>query len=712
MASNPVVVRLRPGCSDGDALHVPKQGGPHTQVNPPTPYLEKIGQQWMTDRGEAKSGVKYILEALPAGYTMWQRPRPGKPTHVDKYLFGHPGHKFFDSPNRFYPHFKHLMENNGSSIGCPCKLCAGSAGILPRSTSSSVRVASSSAASHSSAPAVQVPVSSVAPTLASAVMQSKGRPKLVSAGADSSRVDEEGTPDIYRNLIDKLKRHGSIDEMVEEPMSPDWRAEQDILPDLLQSLQDREQWIPRIGEIVLYIRNMRPGVDFVCHEVTGEMQLYDEEADKFLGSPPWEAGVVGEVPVKPSVVADLHANVDETNVIYSGVRIEPLPDPNGTDKSLSKRHQYIPLRQTRPFVLWSEMLQHVPQEQWHATIFNALTVASTLSLMGKYRVRGTWPMLDLYCHGLHVGHEMLIAGDTVRLLPNKSKTDQTRCVDILVIRSIRLKWTNLDLASNNDYDETHPYNSDIWIYGSAYTSDPKRMATEQLSKDNAAPPKAASDYGEWYPLHPDTKELAVPFSRICGRLHERDAMTFWLNADADDLPDIDVGREALMEARSFARKNDRRIIKMTDGTWFWGDSRAEALDLHTINGLDISKYDQERDIRDMRKNIKVIDGLAKAKPGKATTLADLGAKGLRSFMAPGTTDLPDRTSLMRAASTSESATSSNASEAAAPRKKRPHVVNLSDDDNEDEEEIRMHTRIVQESERKAGKKAKVMVVID
>jgi hypothetical protein len=144
MSQGRIVVPLRPGCSDGDALHVPKQG-PYTQVVPPTAYLEKTAQQWMERRNEAKPGAKYILEALPSGYTMWQRPRPSDPKVCDKYLYGHPGQKPFDSPNRFYPHFEYLMDNNGSNIGCPCKLCA--AGMLQRSASSSAKASSSSAPS-------------------------------------------------------------------------------------------------------------------------------------------------------------------------------------------------------------------------------------------------------------------------------------------------------------------------------------------------------------------------------------------------------------------------------------------------------------------------------------------------------------------------------------------------------------------------------------
>jgi hypothetical protein len=732
MSQGRTVVPIRPGCSDGDALHVPKQGQ-YTQVDPPTLYLEKIAQQWMQRRGEARPDSKYILDRLPNGYTMWQRPRPSDPKIVDKYLFGYPGQKLFDSPNRFYPHFEYLMENNGSNIGCPCKLCAGSAAILPKSSSGSAKTSSSSAASsrpgtakakgaasstasaffpQPAAPAVQhpthpTPVAPIAPSAPTArPAQFKGRPKLVSAGVDSSRVDEEGTPDVYRNLVDKLKRHNTVDEMIQEPLSPDWRAEQDLLPALLQSLKLQEQWVPRVGDIVLYIRHLPSHVDIMRHEVTDEFQLYDEEAEEFLGCPPWEAGLVAETPVEPCSIATLHRNDSETNVIYCGVRVEPLPDPNSDDKSLSKRHKYVALRQTRPFVLWRELLHNVPQNQWHPTIVNALTITSTISLVGKFRFRGTWPSADIFCHGIHIGSEMLVVGDTVRLLPSTIK-GHTTCVEILVIKSIRLKWSDLDKASNNDYDEGRPYNSAILIYGAGFTSDPLQVNKEYLSDDNTEPPKAAAEYCEWYPLHPTSKELAVLYGRVMGRLHEREAMAFWLNSEPGDQPTLDNGREALVEARAFSREHDQRIAQDTGATWFWADNRADALGLHTINGVDVAKYDQERDIRDLRKKIKVVDGMDSDKPsktGKASAPFALGSRGLRSFMAPGTSlpgdENPDEPS------SSGSATGSSSTSGSA--KKRPHIINLSDD----EDEIRQYTRVL-DDEPCTGtkKKARVAVVI-
>ena len=712
-----VTVRLVPGCSDGDPLHVPPPGA-HTQLDPPTLYLEKIGQQWMESRGEAKPGVHYILEDLPFGYTLWHRPRPSKPSHFDKYLYGHPGKKAFDSPNRFFPHFLHLMNNNGNSIGCPCTLCSGSAGVLPKTSANSSqtrtpsvassRKSNSSASVHSrpsSAHSQQLPAAPL-PTLAP---QHKGRPKKITPGLDTTNVDSEGTPDVYRNLIDKLCRHQNVDEAILEPLSPDWRAEREQLPKFLSDIKGQEQWVPRIGDIVLYVRNMPNAVELVRDNTTGELQLYDERRKQHLGTPQWAAGLVTEpAPGTCTTVAELVTSTQERSVSSIGVRVEPIPNPNELDKSLSKRHKYVLLRQTSPFIMWRDLLRRIPQEEWHDTVKNALALMSTLSLMGKYRFRGSWPNASIYCHGIYVGAEMLAVGDTVRLLPNK-QSGQSGCTDVTSIKSIRLKWTNLDKASDNDYDEGRPYNSEIWIYGAAYTSDGSRSNKLWVTEQNVEAPRVANDYADWYPLHPADKELAIPYSRVLGRLHERDAVAYFLKSDQDDPPGLDLGRQAVTEARAFARKHDNRIAAESDATWYWGDDRADALNLRTINGLDVSRYDLDRDVKDLRRKYRQLDAVAN---GEAKSALDtLGSKGLRSFMAP---TLPLRTSGGKAPSDSGSSSIASASQAS---RKRTHIVDLDDEDDTEEDdlddEIRERTKVVRDDHQgPMKKKAKVMVVVD
>lgn len=742
-----IVVRLQPA-SDGDATHTPKLGS-HEQLDPPTLYLEKLGDQWMRTRGEAQPGVKYILESLPVGYTLWQRPRPKDAKHLDKYLYGHPSRKAFDSPNRFFPHFQHLMDN-GDNMGCPCTICSGTTGVLPKSASGSARARSSSGASSSTSsrptsshkqarqhtyqaqpevaqklhqwPIKENSIPLQMPAVEPAVStQHKGRPKIAGVGMDTGRVDEEGTPDVYRNLINKLRRHGKIDESIEEPLSMDWRTEQKVLPDLLRKLKDDSQWVPRVGEVVLFVRELSDNVHIIRHPITMQYRMYEESTKLWLDHPVWEAGLVGQTPTERMTIEDICENGNKENsVINSGVRVEPLPNVNDPDKSLSKRHKYVPIRHTRPFVLWKELLRQVLH--YHPTVLNAQVVTSVMSLVGKYRFKGTWPEAAIYCRGIYVGHEMLAIGDTVRLLPN-SNLGQSTSTDILVIRSIRLKWSKLDNVSDNDWDDGKPYNSSIWVYGAAYTSDSGRMNKEWLS--DAQPPAVADDYGEWYPLHPSSKELAVPYSRILGRLHERDAVSLWLNVRTNNEQLLDAGRTGLVEGRVLSRERDNRIASEPNANWYWADTRAQALDLHTVNGLDVSTRDQLRDPKEWRRKIKVMDGITNNKilpTAKPTGGPDLAGRNLRGFMAPALADLPVHNPFGKGSdeastggSASRSSTTSASSKTRVSKKRPSHVVSLSSDeedgdDDQVNEEIRQAMKVVENGSVQA-KKPRVTVSV-
>ncbi|KAG9200733.1 hypothetical protein G6514_006755 [Epicoccum nigrum] len=565
---------------------------------------------------------------------------------------------------------------------------------------------------------MQVPLKSARPL---------GRPKLMGPGMDASRVDEEGTPDVWRNLINKLRRHGRIDEVIEQPFSMDWRVEQDLLPEHLSKIEKSPQWIPRVGDIVLFVRTLPDDVHIIRHPIKGDYRMYDDSTKLWLERPAWEAGLVGQTPIKTITIEDLSTNSDKEGTITNfGVRVEPLPDVNSSDKSISKRHKYVPVRQIRPFVLWKHLLNQVTE--WHTTIKNALAVTSVFSLTDKHRFKGTWPEASIYCRGMYIGHDMLAVGDTVRLSPIAAY-DQAACEDILVIKTIRLKLYNLDQASENDWDEGRPYNSTVWVHGTAFTSNPDRMNKEWLS--DAYPPAPAHDYGEWYPLHPANKELAVPFCRIIGRLHERDAMKMWLGTRLrDDALLLDAGRAALTEARLFSQAHNKRIAREPPGTnWFWGEHRAHSLDLHTINGLDVAAHDPLRDPKDWRRKLKALPEMgdnkvlpaAAAKPGGA---AGLAGRNLRGFMAPALSDLPVRPQAsaarpLRSVSMISDASTLGADEGFANQvgRKRPaQVMELSSKDEESEDEInkeiKQTMRVVSDGGKAAVKKPRVKVVVE
>lgn len=170
---------------------------------------------------------------------------------------------------------------------------------------------------------------------------------------------------------------------------------------------------------------------------------------------------------------------------------------------------------------------------------------------------------------------------------------------------------------------------------------------------------------------------------------------------------MDNGRKAVEEARIFAQQNDKRI--RDDGsTSYWGDSRADSLDVQTINGLEVSKYDPGRNLRDMRRNLKLIGAMANGKSslsGKSTAPHTQSTRDFRRFMAPGTAGHAPLTR-EPSYSTCASATGSSSTGESSIGNKRPHMINLSDD----EDEIRQQTRVVEDGP-STGKKAKVTVVI-
>lgn len=556
----------------------------------------------------------------------------------------------------------------------------------------------------------------------------QGRPKLMGPGMDASRVDEEGTPDMWCNLVNKLRRHNRVDEVVEQLFSMDWRVEQELLPELLSKIKRSPQWMPRVGEIVLFVRTLPKDVHIIRHPINGDYRMYDDSTKLWLERPTWEAGLVGQTPTETMTIEDLSTNGDKEGTVTNfGVRVEPLPDVNSLDKSISKRYKYVPVRQIRPFVLWKQLLNQVTE--WHPTIRNALAVTSVFSLTGKYRFRGTWPEASVYCRGIYVGHEMLAVGDTVRLSPNTT-FDQTTCTDILVINSIRLRLFNLDKASENDWDEARLYNSNVWVHGTAFTSDVDRVNKEWLS--DADPPALAQDYSEeWYPLHPPDKELAVPFSRIIGRLHEREAMHIWLDSRPSDNNALllDAGREALVESRMFSQAHNKHIAREPGANWHWGDHRAQSLDLHTINGLDVSSRNNERDTKDWRRKLKTLPGMGDKKvlpAAQPAGAAGLAGRNLRGFMAPALPDSPVRAQAsafrsLRAASVSSDVSTLGTEEGAAiqaGRKRPADIVELSSEEEDESEtddlnkEIKETMKVVSDDDKKGAKRRRVKVVVE
>lgn len=601
-----VIVRICQG-SDGDASHVPGPQNGRTPHDPPALYLEKLGESWMKHRGVAKAGTQYVLDQLPHGYTVWQRRRTGSPQHVDRWLYGHPEHKTFDSPNRFLPHFIHLMEHGGSSFGCACTVC------LPRKTVATQpmvviphRRPQQTPGSGNPQPthgttnhedALEVPARAPHP-----VPRQRGRSKLPEPGT----VDEEGNPDVYQALLDKLKRVRSLDEQIQESLSMDWRLERRKIGPMLERVSQQPAWIPRLGEIVLFIRQLEDDEEIRFDPTFRQLKIWQWRSARWKETAPWEAGVVAEVASDIISLQDVSKERDkEYQVNYSGFRVEPLPDPNGTDKRLSKRYKYVPSSRIRPFSMWKDCLDVTMEQDWHATIKHALTAMSSFALVEKYRFRGTWPSASILCRAIYLGSELICLGDVVCVVP---RGEQEQATDALHVTSIILRLQDLDRAEKESKDARAQHKSAVYLIGKCYTTDPFRGTG--VAPVARTLPSQLQGYGRWQWLHDPVKLMQLPLSRIMGRCYEAGAQKVWFAPPDGEAayPSLSAGLGGVTESRSYARNHDQRIID--DQKWYWADSRADALDLEIFNGVNVAGHDEERDPHTWRKLLKVLDGVA------------------------------------------------------------------------------------------------------
>ncbi|KAL8702589.1 MAG: hypothetical protein Q9201_004248 [Fulgogasparrea decipioides] len=580
----PVTTIQGPDYSDADATHRPLKSN-YTRANEES-FMQKIATKWMQEQGAAQAGRTYSLDKLPKGYELWERPRPSDPSHFDRWLYGHPNHKTFDSPYRFYPHFKYLMQH-GSGGMCTCEMCKKSK-TSPRSS-------------------ISAPV---------AGPKARGRPALQKAP-----VDEEGTPDICCLLFTLLQNEGRLTRKIEERASLDWRAEKALVDNFVENIPNRPSFLPLPGEIVLYLRPLPSLLQLKQNSKSEHFRIYDPIKNRYTGSPQWLAGIITQVPDSSLDVSHLHPPLSSEpppalsdaveglsgpSINLTGFRIEPLPSPNSPDKNLSKQHTYVPLHLIRPFTFWQTCLQDIPEDSWHPSIHNALTASATVSLIDRHTFKGNWPNADVYSKGIYIGAEAYWVGDTVRLTSSTQPNVQSALV--MHIHNIVTSFKNLRAEADGRTVTGDRCDSiSIVLQGPVYTLDPltenhRDVPVEQLTK----PMRSYTE--SWQHSSSQGGNLEAGFCCVFSRLYEEEAMRAWFPA-TPPAQLIHLGREDTLHARSIAAATDERIVDSSDGTkWFWGGCRAEALDLATVNGLEVGEYDMEREARVWREVLQVLDG--------------------------------------------------------------------------------------------------------
>lgn len=573
-------------------------------------YLDAIADRWMKEQGRAQPGVSYTLSQLPTGFAGYAKTRNGT-NHVDRYMYGHPNGPFRSVPE-LYPHFIHLQENGGP-IGCPCKRCNGK-----------------KASSRYSGSTTSTPLGDEHQVAKPTKEPRKGRQNTgilqhVLGPATKTRqrqVDEEGSEDVYRKLLDRVKE-AAPDKIVQkfiDQASPDWRAGHEHVKDLLLRAQEAPRFQPRRGELVLFDRAAASHEGMAWDLASHAPRKFDTKSRKWLSYPIWEAGVVAQVPDDPPSADDLNqmSAANTRGLTLSGYRVEALTPLSAKEKPIASQHKYTPLHGIRPFSFWKHCVKDPLQA--HPTITNAMKVANSFCLIGKQTFEGHWPEATLFSQGVFIGPELVLVGDVVRLLPSEG---HHKITDVMIVSSIRLRFVNLEEASDDDYDDDHPYHVCLHISGKSFSLDPNRSfeGGPPVSPGKDGLPEDLAKYGQWYsildPAKPKSR-LEVPFSKVVGRCFEDVAMNAWWsspgahsgNGKARSI-DLSQGLEAILEARTASTQNDFRIDKAIGKSWFWADSRVEQLDLHEVNDRFVGVRDEERtraQLRTWRHALKALDG--------------------------------------------------------------------------------------------------------
>jgi hypothetical protein len=620
--------------TDGDASKFPPC--PPYRLADPENYLISLARAWVS-----QSNSQTYIERLPKNYVVFEvDQRDGSQTY--KRLFGHPSGRYYDSIQKFTPHFLWLMSL--MSGNCRCQLCKSNGAFAPRPKSTiqqhprqrvprDVFDADLLRPRHVSE-SDRLGDESSGYESASGIGARRARRDVRIKGAPAD-VDEEGTEDVFKVFVRRLKGTQNdkkgIDEDIEEKFSLDWRAEHheeghNLMPSHLTLIEHQPAFLPRVGELVLFCPELTESQQ-PLRDSEGRYRVWDPTEEKFTGFPNWRAGVVTQVPVPQYSLGSVELqdiikvpqNMRALNT--SGFRVETLPDPNEPlDKGKSKQIKWLPLLNLRPLVQWQSILCGIADENIHPSVFNALTCCTTVSLINKFKATGKWPDGAIHCSGVYLGPELITIGDGVRLRPNAPDQE---CQDILKVESIRLNLLGVRPEHTQRESKQLSTRTTITLVGNVFTLRPNpgfpALSTDYIQSCFRI--TGVSSYGTWHWTHPPYQRIEVSHDEVLGRLYEGPAIRLWedprLGGQSDEKPSLESHRKGVEAARNFATQNDRRLPERQgeELLWFWADTRAEALAVETFNGQEVGKHWRVRDpveLESWQAQMRVINGMQPA----------------------------------------------------------------------------------------------------
>ena len=397
-----------------------------------------------------------------------------------------------------------------------------------------------------------------------------------------------------------------------EPQCPDWRFNEGIIEKYIVDVTRRASYIPRLGEIVLFIERAPEQHELGYDAVSHTWRFYHSHTKVWAEMPYWKAGVLTKknLELDPIVEGDLIAVTDKKYYVgIHGFRIDSYPNPNSdrrVDKMLSMAHKLLPLHLIRPFCFLREVCWSVPDEELDQTIHNALIITCSVSYLHRFRFKGTWPNHKLFMGGLWFGHELVLVDDAVRLLPAQGSPKGTPVTNVLLVTECFYRYERLDDAEEFDMS--------IWLRGKKFTTVEANAWVTPTGERSAEIPThiIRTEYTSgmhgyhWWPMQAPDKEAEIPMEKVIGRCHGAHAVEIWTCAPAT----LDYGDAVTM--MNWARAVSTKKLKRLDETHFdyhMSDSRIEQLDLGYFNSDQVGPmFPEKRPITGWRRTCRVLDG--------------------------------------------------------------------------------------------------------
>lgn len=625
------------------------------------------------------SDKTYTFEKLPPGYTLWGKQRPNG--RWDTYLYGHPSGSCYRSASQFVTHFVTLMESSWICSprykACSCELCIKLRGHQGKTSATANKPPTLEGPASDtnkggnvlgvSKPAVasdMEPTSTLssnprdneACTYTSGVSTSSSShdyqshnflpqvlPKSLNMlGRQENNLnafDEEGNPDVIGVMVGLSTLTGTYDRIKEirEPESVEWCIENDdeSLIKSIEAEQAQPRWMPRVGEIVLYVPSLTPNQYVLRDQEDHCLKIWDKNYG-WLGNPKWEAGHVLRLPEKKYKVEDL-VSVSRSSEhgdwgLSEFFQVMPVPRIGHSDQPSNKIQMFPYLNAIRPFLHWQEYLRSPFGNKRgsvnlshtlnikdayaiHPTIKNAFDTMSSVSVVYKHSFRGEHTSATIWCKGIRINSELTLIGDTVRLTPaghdvrSRSVTDTNQ---VMTITQIKLKLVNID-SSEPAFGPEHadqappPFYSCLHVAGIVYTTSKSRAyGSSESSVDEKDLPAELKLCGPFYHDHDPKKRKEVPFHRIGGRIHGHNAYKEWFTpykTSRDKVPNLfrvseeeifkmdktpreeailNIGQQGMIDARIHAIGADKRINRQEGKTWFFADRLVEQFDLQEV----------------------------------------------------------------------------------------------------------------------------------